>query len=283
MSTVGLLHPGSMGAALGAVLCEAGVRVLWLPDGRSPATAARAEKAGLEPAQSLAGLAAASDVVVSICPPGAADEVANAVLAAGFGGVYVDANAISPARAQRIAARARAAGATPVDGGVIGPPPRAPGTRLYLSGEGEAPASVARLFADGPVRAVVLPGGGASASALKMAYAGANKIGLALAAQALALAGHYGVEDALAAESADLPDGHPLADPARLSRAAGKAWRWEAEMHEIGDACLAAGLPDGAARAAAELFSRMAGHQDQPDVAVARIVADLLRDGGARP
>jgi 3-hydroxyisobutyrate dehydrogenase-like beta-hydroxyacid dehydrogenase len=276
MPTVGVLHPGAMGAALAEVVREAGARVLWLPEGRSRETAARAAAAGLEPASSLRDLASASEVVLSICPPAAAEEVAGAVLAAGFAGIYVDANAISPARAQRIAARVRAAGATPVDGAVIGPPPREPGTRLYLSGAGEAPGLVARLVGHGRVRAVVLPGGEAAASALKMAYAGANKIGLALAAQALALASYHGVADALAVESAELPEGHPLADPARLLRAASKAWRWAPEMDEIGDACLEAGLPDGAARAAADLFARMGARRDSPAESVAQIVADLL-------
>jgi 3-hydroxyisobutyrate dehydrogenase-like beta-hydroxyacid dehydrogenase len=280
MPTVGLLHPGAMGAALGEVLREAGSRVLWLAQGRSPATSARAAAAGLEPAGSLRELASTCEVVFSICPPAAAEEVAQAVLAAGFAGTYVDANAISPARARRIAARVRAAGATPVDGGVIGPPPSQPGTRVYLSGAADAPRLVAGLFGDGRVQAVVLPGTEAAASALKMAYAGANKIGLALAAQALALAEYYGVAEALAVEAAELPEGHVLAEPARLSRAASKAWRWEAEMDEIGDACLEAGLPDGAARAAAHLFSRMAAHRDQPHVPVAQIVSDLL---GERP
>ena len=40
--TVGLLHPGEMGAAVGQCLAGAGHRVLWAPEGRSPSSAARA-------------------------------------------------------------------------------------------------------------------------------------------------------------------------------------------------------------------------------------------------
>jgi predicted dinucleotide-binding enzyme len=46
--TVGLVHPGEMGAAVGAVLRSAGQTVLWASSGRSAASAARAEEAGLD-------------------------------------------------------------------------------------------------------------------------------------------------------------------------------------------------------------------------------------------
>ena len=71
-------------------------------------------------------------MILSICPPHAALEVARS--AAGFDGVYVDANAISPLRAQEIAALHPRF----VDGGIVGGPPREPGTTLYLSGLGRA-------------------------------------------------------------------------------------------------------------------------------------------------
>ena len=70
---------------------------------------------------------------MSVCPPHAALDIARQV--AGFGGVYVDANAISPATAREVAGIVEAGGASYVDGGIIGTPPVAPGfIRLYLSG-----------------------------------------------------------------------------------------------------------------------------------------------------
>ena len=129
--SVGLLHPGEMGAAVGAVLRAQGHRVVWASEGRSAETRARAEAAGLEDVGSPAEVAR-SEVVFSICPPHAALEVADAAHA--FQGIYVDANAISPELA-------RAVGGLQlrfVDGGIVGPPPNRPGTtRLYLAG-GEA-------------------------------------------------------------------------------------------------------------------------------------------------
>ena len=133
-TTIGLLHPGEMGAAVGQCLAAAGHRVLWVPDGRSAASAARAAAAGLTAASGgLAGLVREADIIVSVGPPHAALDVARQV--AGFGGVYVDANAISPATAREVAGIVETGGASYVDGGIIGTPPVMPGfIRLYLSG-----------------------------------------------------------------------------------------------------------------------------------------------------
>jgi 3-hydroxyisobutyrate dehydrogenase-like beta-hydroxyacid dehydrogenase len=69
--TIGLLHPGEMGAAVGQCLAAAGHQVLWTDQGRSPATRERAEAAGLK-AAGIGDIAARSDVVFSVCPPHAA-------------------------------------------------------------------------------------------------------------------------------------------------------------------------------------------------------------------
>src|SRR4051794_36360094 len=102
MTTVGLLHPGAMGAAVGALLVGAGHEVLWASAGRSAASAARARAAGLVDAGDAARVAARSAVLFSICPPDKAGEVAR--VAARYAGVFVDANAISPLTATAIAA-----------------------------------------------------------------------------------------------------------------------------------------------------------------------------------
>jgi Domain of unknown function (DUF1932)/NAD binding domain of 6-phosphogluconate dehydrogenase len=283
-ATVGLLHPGEMGAAVGRCLAAAGHRVLWVPEGRSPASAARAAAAGLTAASGgLAGLVQQADVIVSVCPPHAALEVAREVAefglarrAAGFGGVYVDANAVSPVTAREIARIIEAAGADYVDGGIIGTPPVAPGfIRLYLSAA--RAGEVQRLFEGGEVDARVLGGDAlgrdgldgdgldgdalardtsVAASALKMAYASWTKGSAALLLAARGLARAEGVEEALLTEWGISQPG--LAD--RSGRAAGsaaaKSWRWVAEMEEIAAAMAAAGLPDGFHLAAAEIYRR---------------------------
>ena len=120
--TVGLLHPGRMGAAVAAQLMANGHTVLWCPDGRSPATHRRAEDAGLSPAP-LEQLLADSEIVLSICPPAVAEEIATTVAEIEYRGIYVEANAISPARMHRIAARFTEAEAAVVDGCFVGSPP----------------------------------------------------------------------------------------------------------------------------------------------------------------
>jgi|SRR5438093_6693852 len=153
--TIGLLHPGEMGAAVGGVLRDRGQRVVWASEGRSAETRKRAEEAGLEDAGSVEELVRRSEVILSVCPPHAALEVAASV--AGFEGVFVDANAIAPATAREAEAVIVAGGGVCVDGGIIGPPPRADvTTRLYLSGA-EAD-SIPGLFAESVLDARVLSG-----------------------------------------------------------------------------------------------------------------------------
>src|SRR3981081_1808764 len=137
MAVVGLLHPGEMGSAIGAVLAERGHQVRWASEGPGPGATRRGRAAGLEDAGTVSRLVAGCAVVLSVCPPHAAEDVAGQVAAAGFGGLYLDANAISPASARSVAAILQTAGAIYVDGGIVGPPPRAAETtRLYLSGHG---------------------------------------------------------------------------------------------------------------------------------------------------
>ena len=253
MAIVGVLHPGAMGSAVGAALRDQGHEALWASEGRSAATVARAQAAGMGDVGTVPAVLARAEVVLSICPPHAAVETAE--LAAGFDGVYVDANAVSPDSAR--AAQA-AAGGRFVDGGIIGPPPaQGATTRLYLSGE-EA-ADVARLFEGGPLEAIVLEGGVGAASALKMAYAAWTKGTAALLVAIRATARAHGVDDALLDEWA-------LSQPRLAERyeravdsSAEKGWRWVAEMREIAQTFAAAGQPDGFHLAAAEVFANPPG------------------------
>jgi 3-hydroxyisobutyrate dehydrogenase-like beta-hydroxyacid dehydrogenase len=248
-SVVGLLHPGEMGAAIGAVLRQRGTDVLWASEGRSGATAARADAAGLTDAGTVAELAQRSDVILSVCPPHAAAEVAAAV--GDFEGVFVDANAISPTTTRRIAA----AFARFVDGGIVGgPPSESYGPRLYLSGADAATA--ADLFAGTPVTARVLSEGVGDASALKMAYASWTKGTAALLLAIREVARSEGVEEALLAEWRESIPGLEARLASAERSAAAKGWRWVAEMDEIAATFDAAGEPPGFHQAAAAVFRR---------------------------
>ena len=123
MKTVALLHPGEMGSAIGACLGGLGLRVVWASAGRSAATRSRAKAAGLEDLGVLERALGVADIVLSVCPPHGALALAREVAGHGFSGVYIDANAISPATVRTIGRVVEAAEATFVDGGIIGPPP----------------------------------------------------------------------------------------------------------------------------------------------------------------
>jgi 3-hydroxyisobutyrate dehydrogenase-like beta-hydroxyacid dehydrogenase len=249
-----------MGAAVGACARAAGATVVWASAGRGPVTRERAERAGLTDAGTLGEALDAAGVVLSICPPHGALDVAKAVATHGFRGLYVDANAVSPETTREIGAIVEAAGATFVDGGVIGTPPGPDvRTRLYLSGHGAG--AVPALFADTPLDVIVLEGPVGAASALKMCYAAWTKGSTALVAAVRAVAASEGVEAALVDEwRHSQPDVLRRSEGVRTS--ARKGWRWIAEMEEIAATFAAAGLPPGFHQAAAEIYRRLERYRD---------------------
>ena len=111
-----------MGASVAATVVNSGHQVFWASEGRSAQTHGRAEKIGLRDLGSMAALCERCSMIVSVCPPHAAEAVADQVLAHSFAGLYLDANAISPGRATRIRDKMAGAGVSFVDGGIMGRP-----------------------------------------------------------------------------------------------------------------------------------------------------------------
>jgi 3-hydroxyisobutyrate dehydrogenase-like beta-hydroxyacid dehydrogenase len=265
---IGLLHPGQMGAAIGAQLVGAGQEVVWVRSGRSERSASRATEAGLRGVGSLAEMLDSCEVVLSICPPAAASEVAASV--AGFSGVYVDCNAISPHRMIEISEHV----ATVVDGSIIGPPPGPErGARLYLSGPSAPVARVVSLFAGSRAEPIDLGERVGDASALKMAYGSYNKATHALAAVSFALAEEYGVSAALRVEAKRA--GGALAEDHLLPVVAARAWRWGPEMLEAASSFAALGLPDHLAKGASAVFDRLSADKDNADLELSDVLRHL--------
>lgn len=277
--TVGVLHPGAMGASVAAAARAGGNRVIWASEGRSPATARRAEAAGLEDAGSLAALCEQAAVILSICPPDAAEALAESVIATGFKRIFADANAIAPERARRIAGRVEASGARYVDGGIIGmPAAEGSGTCLYLSGD--AASDVAALFTGSVLEARVLDAAPDRASALKMCYAAQTKGTTALLCALVAAAEALGVREALFERWAGETAGRPEAAARQIRGVTAKAWRFEGEMREIAATLEAAGLPGGFHLAAAELYARLAHFKDAGELpALEEVLAALAKAG----
>ena len=274
--TIAILHPGEMGAAIGAGLIERGHRVVWASAGRSAATRRRARNCGLEDVETLARAAQSAGIVFSVCPPHAAMDLARAVAGCGFGGIYVDANAVSAETTREVGRVVEAAGVSYVDAGIIGPPP-IPGASVRLYVCGSRAGEIAPLFEGCIMQVIALEGSIGAASALKVCYAAWNKGATALLAGIRALAAQEGVDAALLAEwKISLPDIPKRSEMVTVS--ARKAWRWIAEMEEIAASFEAAGLPAGFHLAAADIYRRLEdfkGAAKPPTLA--EVTAALLR------
>lgn len=274
MTCILILHPGEMGSSLGACLRSNGHDVCWVAEGRSSATRQRAELENFTECESLASTLTCADMVLSICPPEFAVDVAQRVIDLNFNGIYVDANATSPMTANRIS---KLFETNFVDGSVIGPPARrAEGTRLYLSGP--QADHVHELFRDtnaNPTNLGVQP---TAASALKMCYAAYTKGTSALLINIRALAEANQVSDALLAEwgisQPDLQTRSERTGPS-VSR---KAWRFAAEMREIASTFDASGLPPQFHEGAAQVYERLAAFKDRPPASTEDLIEHLLVD-----
>ncbi|MGW1622769.1 DUF1932 domain-containing protein [Streptomyces sp. NPDC002172] len=261
--TIGLLHPGSMGSAFGAQLRARGHTVLWCPEGRSTTTRRRAEQAGLEP-EALPELVSRSDVLLSLCPPAAAEETADQVAglgSAGAGTIYVEGNAVSPSRMQRIADRL--VPIQVIDGAVVGSPPlggKYP--TLYLSGPGKLVDRIAELFAGTDVRPHVLGDSIGKASALKLAYSSYQKVSRVLAAVAYGAAETYGVSDELLDIAARRNRSY-LVETDYIPKTAARAWRWGPELEDAAALLADTGLPDALLHAATATLARWGDNRDE--------------------
>jgi 3-hydroxyisobutyrate dehydrogenase-like beta-hydroxyacid dehydrogenase len=273
--TIGILHPGAMGVSIAASALRSGHRVCYASEGRSQATRARAAEHDLHDMETLAELCKTCSIIISVCPPHAAEDVARQVIDQGFKDFYLDANAISPQKAQHIGEILSSAGITFVDGGIIGGPAWTPGeTWLYLSGK-EADR-IAGCFAAGPLEVSVIGEAIGKASALKMCYAAYTKGTTALLAAILALAEASGVRYELETQWERDESGFSEQAERRVRRVTARAWRFAGEMDEIASTFKSAGLPDGFHIAAGDVYRQLAhfkGAEEFPDL---RAVLDAL-------
>jgi putative dehydrogenase len=260
---VSVIAPGMMGSAVGQRLVENGIEVRTLLAGRSADTVARAKAAG------MVGVSdeqvAASDIILSILPPGdalgLAERLAPVLRAVAKKPVFVDCNALNPGTVLRIARVIEETGATFVDGGIIGGPPKAgyDGPKIYLSGDASTRAAVLTQYG---LKMPIQPGPIGAASAMKMSYAGITKGFTALGAAMMLAATRAGTADDLRAELS----GSQAALFGWLTRQVpgmySKAYRWVAEMEEIaqfvGEDPAARQFYEGAAR----LYERLAADFD---------------------
>ena len=258
--TVGILSPGDMGHAIGATLRAGGLRVLTCLADRSDRTRALAAQAGFEDVPTPEELVREADLLLCVLVPTEASGVAGQVAAAigregtarGKDLLYADCNAIAPRTVTAIGATILASGARFADVGIIGPPPRKPGTtRFYVSGDGAAEFT---QLAEHGLGVHVLDGPIGQASGFKMCYGALTKGVQALGTELLIAARLLGLDEALAREQREsVPDLR-----AHLERAVPsfppKAHRWVGEMEEIATCFGDLGLTPRILQGAGDLF-----------------------------
>ncbi len=265
MKTVGIINPGAMGASIAASARAAGHDVVWAAAGRSAATRQRAAENDLREVDTLHELCAACDIILCVCPPHAAEAVADAVIAVGFGGLYCEGNAISPQNAQDIAERMVAAGIDFVDGSIVGPPAWNTGTtRFYLSGP--SAGQVEALFAGTLTEAIAIGDEVGKASALKMTFAALTKGSTALLSAIYGVAENLDVRAELEREWGMRSAESVAQRRDQVRGVTSKAWRFAGEMQEIAATFELAGLPPGFFEAACEVYTRLAGFKDAESV-----------------
>lgn len=275
MKKLGIVHPGQMGISIAASAQKSGCKVYWVSEDRSDQTHKRAEEHKLEDALTLENLCQSCDLIISVCPPDAADEVAFQVLAAGFQGLYIDANAIAPQRAIRIGQVFHDASLDFVDGSIIGGPAWEPGrTWLYLSGA--KAQQVAEFFSTGPLEVSIIGDKIGKASALKMCFAAYTKGTTALLSGILAASEELGVRGELEKQWSRGGSDFATQTQERVRRVTSKAWRFEGEMKEIASTLAGASVPGGFHIAAAEIYHRMAGFKDATETPKLSNVLDAL-------
>ncbi|HWT96586.1 MAG TPA: DUF1932 domain-containing protein [Terriglobales bacterium] len=276
VSTIAIVSPGNMGAAIGARLVRHGLRVIS-PTGRSAASEARARTAGIELVPEA--VLAEADYIFSIIPPkeavATAQRVARLIAGSRSKPVYIDWNAVSPDTAQQVAAILDDAGAYFVDGGIVGGPPAAegPGPLLYASGPH---ASSIDKLGDCGIRFKIMDGPIGAASALKMSYAGITKGLTALAAAMMLAAKRAGCEEALIAElSASQPQlltGFRRSIPDMFS----KAERWAPELHEIAHFIGTSRVESGIYDSIADFYAHLADDFNHQKAEIS-VLADLMK------
>lgn len=258
--TVGIISPGEMGHAIGAVLHQHGMRIITNVQGRSARTVNRAKAAGISDVADDETLVHEADVLLSLLPPnqayGLAERIAAVLHKTGAPLLFVDGNAIAPRRAQAIEQLLTAAGASFVDVGIIGAPPHPGGQDPRLYASGARAAELAHLRTYGLDVRVVGPSSG-QASGLKMCYAAITKGLTALATEALVAGRALGLEEALATEVQALPLFRTI--ERSVPGMPPKAARWVGEMEEIAQTFSDLGLPPQMPEGAAALYRFIEG------------------------
>lgn len=234
MTKIAIIGAGAMGSGVARRLHDNGCIVPTLLDGRSAATRERAAAAGMT--EATPDEIASADLILSIVPPAQAEAVVETlapVFAQANAPLFCDANALSPETKHRMAARVKELGGRMVDGAIIGFPPAEnyDGPRLYVCGDGAN--RVAAAINPFGLDTRVLDGPLGAASALKMCYGGINKGVMGLVTAMLLAAQRHGADEDLLKEMGISMEWLMGRQRGAIPTMYPRAYRWDAEMHEI--------------------------------------------------
>ncbi len=276
--TIGILHPGAMGSSIAAAAAQNGHAVYWASAGRSAQSQERAANSQLLDAGSVKELCQKCSVILSVCPPHAAEDLAEEVVGHGFAGLYLDANAIAPQRALRIDQTLKKSDAELVDGGIIGGPAWGPGkTFLHLSGQ--RAEEVAKLLQSEFLQTNILSAQTGDASSLKMCFAAYTKGTTALVCAIVGAAENLGVREALFAQWSQGGSDMASKTQEQVRGVTAKAWRFSGEMREISSTFIEAGMPGSFHEAAAAIYERIASFKDTAEKpSFAEVLAALTQE-----
>lgn len=297
VASVGLLSPGDMGHSVAKVLVHNGMPVYSCLAGRSQRSFDLAASAGVQTLDTMEDVVRQVDVFLSIVPPARATEVARTVAGAlrssGASLTYLDCNAISPETTKEVGRIVEGTGATFVDGGIIGPPPKidGPTPRIYVSGPETHLVSQLRDYG-----LDIQPMGEAfgQASGIKMCYAALTKGLTALSTELMTAGEALGLSEALRAELA-FSQGQLLANmEQQVPQMPPKAYRWIGEMEEIAKTFEDVGMTPKILLGAADMY-RLVGetplNEETPEHRtrgtdlqdVVRILSEALPSGQGSP
>ncbi len=289
MTTVGLISPGEMGHAIGAVLNHNGARVVTNLNGRSRRTAERAALAGINDLQDDRALVEEADILLCVVAPalarGIGERMVGALTASGTSLLYVDCNAIAPHTVRPIETLLTDAGARFADVGIVGGPPiiNGAGPRLYASGP--AANELAALGEFGLDIRVLGPATG-QASGLKMCYGALTKGLNALATEILVASQALDLEDSLVSELQSSQPALLAWMERQIPSMPPKSARWVGEMQEVASTFEVLGLPPQIHQGAASLFQWIANVNPDgslgPNSSTWRAASEITRDLATR-
>ena len=288
LETIAILSPGDMGHGVGKALGEHGYDVITCLTGRSQRTRDLAAAGGFRDVPSLEEMTLQADLIMSILVPDqavdVADQVADAMRAAGTSRPFADCNAVSPRSASVMESIISAVGGDYIDGGIIGgSPARGAAPRIYTSG----PRAGLMDELDG--KGIIVKNLGPQigrASGIKMCYASMTKGTNALRVAMLTAADSLGLYDELIDELAFSQGGALSAMESGIPGLPANSGRWIGEMEEIAETFEAAGVTPRFHQGAAEIYrlldSTSFAEESPETIDRSRTLKDTIREAAER-